>query len=272
MIYDVIIIGAGPAGISAAIYAKNAGLNTLIIEQNIIGGKLNEIDGIYNYPGFNFIKGNDLANKMADQIRDIEIVYDKAIKIVKASDDTKLITGTFSEYMGKNVLVAIGTKPKELKIPIDNDRLSYCELCEGFLCSNQNVVIIGGGNSAFSCALYLSKIAKHIHMAIRKDKPKAEKALVNLVESNRKIEIMYNTEIERSSGKRIFFTNGVSILPFKIFVKIGEEANKIETTLGENDGVYNVGSCSGLTPNQIITAESDAATTLIKKILITNTT
>lgn len=269
MIYDVIIIGAGPAGMAAALYAKSAGLSTLIIEQWLTGGRLNEIDKIYNYPGFESISGSELAEKMAKQIEGIKIVYDKALKIVKGSDGSKTIICLSSQQSAKNVIVAIGTKPKKIDIHIDEKYLSYCEICDGSLCLRQNLVVIGGGNSAFTCALYLSRVAKNIHLLIRKDKPRADKSIVELVENCRNIKIMYNTELDHVSGNRAYLNNGITIKVFKIFVKIGEDINKIDTDLTEKDGVFLAGSCSGLYPNQIITAESDAVSKFIKNVLIT---
>lgn len=270
MLFDLIIVGAGPAGVTASIYAKNAGLNFLLIESELIGGKLNEIDEICNYTGFDRVKGSELANKLTQHINGVNLIFDKIIKISRDNNGNKIAIGALSQYMAKNVLIAIGTRPKELGLHIDKKYLSYCELCDGALCVYQNVVVVGGGNSAFSCALYLSNICKHIHIAVRKERPIADFYLVNKVSKKHNVKIMYNTEIERVSGERVYFTNGVIVSAFKIFVKIGEQPNKIETNLGEQDGVFTTGSCSGIYPNQIITAESDAITTFVTKILIRN--
>ena len=258
MIFDIIIIGAGPAGITTAIYAKNAGFKTLIVEVNTIGGKLNSINEIVNYPGYTKITGEQLAENMAKQIESITIVYDKILNITKTNDGTKIAIGAAAQYQGKTIVIATGTKPKVLDLPIPRENISTCELCDGILCTNQNVAVVGGGNSAFTCALYLEKIAKLVTMIIRGSEPKAFMSLVEKAEQSKKINILYNTYISKVSKSRIYLNNGIVCEPFKIFLKIGEIPNTIKTSLSEQDGVYIVGACSGLIPNQIVTAEGDA--------------
>lgn len=270
MEYDIIIIGAGPAGITSAIYAKNAGLKTLIVEKSEIGGKLNEIEEITNYPGFKKISGEELAKKMSEQLENVDIVYDKIINIIKSSNDKKIAVGTLANYTGKNIIIASGTTPKKLDVDIDAKYLSTCELCDGSLCLNQHVVVVGGGNSALACAIYLEKIAKRVTVLIRSNKARAFESLILKAEQSNKIKLLYNSQIERVSGSRIYLNNGIFFEPFKIFIKIGEIPADINTQLSEKDGVFKVGACSGLVPNQIITASSNAVSKFAKGILVTN--
>lgn len=270
MIYDIIIIGAGPSGITTAIYAKNARMNVLIVELSSIGGKLNEIAEITNYPGYKKITGEELAKKMSEQLEDVDIVYDKIVNIIKGVDGTKIAVGTLAQYSAKNIVIATGTTPKKLDVNIDEKYLSTCELCDGSLCLNQHVVVVGGGNSAFACALYLEKIAKRVTVVIRSNKARAFEYLILKAEQSNKIKLLYNSRITRVAGSRIYLNNGIFCEPFKIFIKIGEIPVEINTQLNEKDGVFKVGSCSCLVPNQIITAESDAVSKFVKEILVTN--
>lgn len=174
--FDVLVIGGGPAGITAAIYAKRAGRNVAIIEKIALGGQLNIIGKIENYPGFSEILGPVLADEFAKHVNmlDIPVIYDD-VTGVDFSDAVKVVNGANKTYEAYSVILALGSSYRELNI--DGEKkfagsgVSYCAVCDGRFFKGKNVAIIGSGDSAFSDALYLSSIANEVHI-FSKDKLK----------------------------------------------------------------------------------------------------
>jgi len=198
--YDVIIIGSGMAGMTAAIYLKRGGLNPLIIEENIPGGQLNKINVIENYPGFIKTDGPTLAAEIFSQVRnlDIEYLFDKVIEVELNNENKKVVTGGITLYC-KYLVIATGRISK--KLFENDDRLigkgiSYCALCDGNLYKNKNVIVVGGGNSALEEALYLSKICNNVTIVIRGDRFKGEESLINRVLEKNNIKCVYNSNIK----------------------------------------------------------------------------
>ncbi len=170
--YDCIIIGMGPAGMNASLYAKRSGMNTLIIDSNAPGGLLNKISIIDNYLGFTSISGIDLALKMFEHIREEKVPYKiETVTSVKDNKDYKIIYTTKGEYKTKTVIFAIGRKPKSSSIVNEenfkNKGISYCAICDAPLYRNKEIVVLGGGNSAFEEAIYLSDFASKITIIAR---------------------------------------------------------------------------------------------------------
>ena len=196
--YDVIIIGGGPAGLTAAIYASRANLSTLIIESAISGGKLHKTHEIENYPGVSKVIGSDLAEQLVAHSQEfgakivegeVENIDSMAgIQIVKTTDG--------EERYAKAVIIATGTKERLLKIPgalehIGNG-VSYCSVCDGFFYRNKPIVVIGAGNSGMEESLFLSDICSHITIIEMADTPLAEATIVDAVERNEKIDVIYH--------------------------------------------------------------------------------
>lgn len=196
--YDVIIIGGGPAGLTAAIYASRANLSTLIIESAISGGKLHKTHEIENYPGVSKVIGSDLAEQLVahsqefgakiveGEVENIDSIA--GIQIVKTTDG--------EERYAKAVIIATGTKERLLKIPgalehIGNG-VSYCSVCDGFFYRNKPIVVIGAGNSGMEESLFLSDICSHITIIEMADTPLAEATIVDAVERNEKIDVIYH--------------------------------------------------------------------------------
>lgn len=161
--YDCIIVGMGPAGMSAAIYANESGLKTLILEESTPGGLLNKVSIVNNYLGFPNISGSDLAFKMFEHIRNENIEYKIArVLDIKDKEDYKVVTTTIGEFKTKGIILSTGRKLKKSGIPNEdkfiNKGISYCAICDGYLFKNKNVVVLGNNQTAESEANYLSKI------------------------------------------------------------------------------------------------------------------
>lgn len=205
--YDVVIIGAGPAGIAAAIYASRGNLNCAIIEKEMPGGQVNKTSIVENYPGYPTITGPELVEKFYDQLNSLKIkqIYSEVtdIKINKKSKTIMLKNGTTLNT--KAVILAMGRKPKKMKSEhydkLEGKGISYCSLCDGNLYKNQDVSIVGSGNSALEEALYLSKICKTVTVLCRSEKLKGDTVLIDRIQKTKNIKTLYNTTIEDFNGE-----------------------------------------------------------------------
>ena len=192
-LYDVLIIGAGPAGLTAAIYASRANLSVLIIEGGVNGGKLSKTYEIENYPGIERIGGVELADQLTKhgQKFGAKLISGNVEKVIDG-EVKKVVLADGSEYCGKTVIVATGTKERTLDLP-EADKftgrgISYCAVCDGFFYRKKNVVVIGGGNSALEESLYLASLADKVTIILRRDVFRADASVVDKVMANEKIE------------------------------------------------------------------------------------
>ena len=194
--FDVTIIGAGPAGLTAAIYARRANLTTAVIEYGVAGGKLYNTYEIDNYPGFKKVSGAELGDQLAEHAKkyNAQFVNGKVTSINKNGNtfEVKLETGEI--VLSKTVIVATGTKEKKLELEHADEYIgngiSYCAVCDGFFYKNKDVVVIGGGNSALEEALYLTSIVNKVYIVIRRDEFRADASVVKEIMSNPKIQII----------------------------------------------------------------------------------
>lgn len=193
-IYDVIIVGGGPAGLTAAIYATRANLKTLIIESYMPGGKLSKTYEIENYPGIEKIGGSELAIQLMNHGLKFGAEMDYG-EVVNISNDKTVTLSDGRQFQAKSVIVASGTRERTLQLPRAEEftgrGISYCAVCDGSFYKDQDVVVIGGGNSALEESLYLSKIVNHIYIVIRRDQFRAEEGIVARVLAEPKISIIY---------------------------------------------------------------------------------
>ena len=207
--YDLIIIGMGISGISAAIYAKRNNLKVLVIEKDSPGGLLNKINIVNNYPGFTEITGPDLSYKLFEQFMNNKIEYkiEEALDIENNSE-YKTITTNKNSYKTKYIIIATGRIPR--KLGLENEErlighgISNCALCDGNLYKNKDIAVVGGGNSALEEAIYLSKLVNKIYLIHRKNNFTAEDKLINEVLEKENIDVIYNTNISEilvSEGK-----------------------------------------------------------------------
>ena len=204
--YDLIIVGLGAAGISAAIYAKRSNLKVLCLEKGIPGGIINYIDKIDNYPGLPNISGADLSYKLYEHLMSLNIEYKlEAVTHVEKEENTFKISTKEATYETKRVIIASGRKARKLGLPNEEKFLgrgiSYCAVCDGAFFKNQTIAVVGSGRSAVQETLYLSNFAYKIYMLIRKDKLKVEEQLLEQIKSKKNIEIIYNTTITSLNGE-----------------------------------------------------------------------
>lgn len=168
-IYDILIVGGGPSGITAGIYAKRAGREVAIIEKFVVGGQVALIGQIDNYPGFSHIQGDELTKAFKDHVKslDIPFIFDDILDF-NFDSDTKILKGKKGDYKSKAVILAMGSHSKELNISGEKEFMgrgvSYCALCDGNFFKNQEVAVVGSGDSAVSDALYLSNICTKVYI------------------------------------------------------------------------------------------------------------
>lgn len=291
-IYDVIIIGGGPGGYSAALYASRAGLDTLVIEKFSVGGQMTLTDVIDNYPGFE--EGTDgisLGFKMQQSAERFgaKTEYDEVVG-VSLVGEIKTVTGVSNEYKSKTVIIATGANPRELGIEKETELVGrgvhYCAHCDGRFYKDKTVVVVGGGNSAVEDALYLSRLAKKVWLVHRRDELRATKIYRDSLLKADNVEIIWNSRVTQlRSDKRLNGVQVENILNAEItdivcdgvFVSIGRkpasELFKGQVEIDENgyiiadesgktnvEGVFAVGDVRTKALRQVVTAVSDGAT------------
>ena len=208
MDYDLIIIGGGPAGITAGIYATRQRLNTLLITKEFGGQIARKAVDIENYPGFEKISGLELIQRFQTHLRKqkIDIERDEVTKVKKIKDNFIVTTAGKNKFMAKAVIVASGADPRPLEVPGEKEfvgkGVSYCAICDGALFPDKTVAVIGGGNCGFETANFLSKIAKKIYILEYGPKVKADKINQEIVAKIGKVEIITNAALKKIQGKQ----------------------------------------------------------------------
>jgi thioredoxin reductase (NADPH) len=225
-IYDVIIAGAGPAGMTAAVYASRANLDTLMIERGIPGGQMANTEDVENYPGFDNILGPDLSNKMFDHAKKFGAQYAYGdIKYVEDHGDYKLVNAGSKEYKTKTLIITTGAQYKKLGIPGEEELggrgVSYCAVCDGAFFKERELIVIGGGDSAVEEGVYLTKFASKVTIVHRRDELRAQKILQQRAFDNEKVDFIWNTTVEKINGPE----GKVSSVTLKD-TKTGEEYDK----------------------------------------------
>lgn len=203
---DIVILGSGPAGLSAAIYASRAKLDVVILEEKLVGGQLTEIHEIQNYPGFESVPGNELADAMIQQVMNNGTSIKKFVKIneIKLSNEEKKIETKDVVYRPKAVIISTGASPK--RIPISSESkyygkgIHYCAACDGPLYADGIIGIVGGGNSAVEEAIFLAGLASEVIMIRRHGYFHAEQSMMEEMLSNPKITIKYKWDLVDVSG------------------------------------------------------------------------
>lgn len=204
--FDVVIIGAGVAGMTAAIYLKRSGINCCLIEREVPGGQINKTSSVKNYPGYSDISGPDLSQNIFNQINDLGITYKygNVLKIVD-NNETKTIKTDIEDITTKRVIVATGRTAKKLGIKGEAELIgkgiSYCALCDANFFKGEDVAVIGGANSAIEEALYLSDICKKVTIVYHGPELKCEKHLKESALEKSNIEIIYNYEVIEFNNK-----------------------------------------------------------------------
>lgn len=294
-IYDMIIIGSGPAGMSAAIYAQRAMLKTLVIEKDIPGGQVVNTYEVDNYPGIPDITGFELSTKMREHAEKLgveiqseyveDVILDSKIKVVKTSTN---------EYQSKTIIIATGAKWRKIGVKGEQEftgrGVSYCATCDGAFFRNRTVAVIGGGDVAVEDAIFLARMCKKVYLLHRRNELRAVKILQeNLFKIEEdKLEILWDTEVQQIIGndqvEKITIINNKTneekqVEVEGVFVGIGTEPNselikdKVkcddygyvitdETGATSVKGVYAAGDVKQKSLRQIITAAADGATSV----------
>ena len=291
--YDVIIVGGGPAGLSAAIYAARGNLNTAVFEKSLIGGQINVTYEVENYPGIpEVLSGFELSDRIKQQADKFgpEFVDEEIIKIDFVSKDGfKKVYTDDNEYLAKTIIIATGAQPRYLNCPGEQELtgkgVSYCATCDGALYRNKVVAVIGGGDSAVEEGMFLTKFASKVYVIHRRDELRAVKSIQDRAFKNDKMEFIWDSVVEEVQGKNFvenlvlrntktdekqdLAVDGifiyVGILPNNELLKESIKLNKsgfvptnelMETNV---PGVYAVGDLRDTPLRQVITACSDGA-------------
>jgi len=203
--WDLIIIGAGPAGLTAGIYGARSGLKTLIIEEKTPGGAAAESPLIENYPGFPAISGQELINKMVEHCKKFEVPINELEKVVELDlkGERNIVKTDRATYTARAVILASGCHYRELGVPGEKEfrgrGVSFCAVCDGAFFKGRRVIVAGGGNSAAVSAIYLSNLASNVKLAHRRDTLRAEEAVVKDL-NERNVELLWNTELKQIKG------------------------------------------------------------------------
>ncbi|NLM04321.1 MAG: thioredoxin-disulfide reductase [Clostridiales bacterium] len=235
-IYDVIIIGGGPAGLSAGLYAARSKMSTLVLEKESAGGQMAITNEIANYPGsIENATGSTLANRMMEQCKEfgVEFKIDQVTK-VELDGDIKKITGENQVYKSRTVIIASGATPRPLNVPGEKDfvgkGVSYCATCDADFFTGLEVFVIGGGDAAVQEAIHLTKFARKVTIVHRRDELRAAKSIQDRAMKNPKIEFMWDTIVEEIKGDGI--VNSILLKNVKTNELNEYKANPNEGTFG----------------------------------------
>ena len=231
--YDVVVIGAGPGGMTAALYAARANLNVAMLDRGIYGGQMNNTDDIENYPGFTTIKGPELGEKMYQGTvkAGVNFVYGDVQNVTVDDQQMKHIQTDSDELVASAVIIATGSNNRKLGVPgeekFSGKGVSYCAVCDGSFFKGKNVTVVGGGDSAISEGLYLANVTDGVNVIHRRDQLRAQKVLQNRAFDNDKIDFTWNTSVTEILGDENHVTG----------VKIHNNQVGDDTTL-DTDGVF----------------------------------
>ena len=294
--YDIIIVGAGPAGLTAALYALRANKKVLVLEAKTYGGQIVNASKVENYPGVKSISGFDYAKALYEQVKDLgaDFKFETVVRI----DEDKNVTTSKNTYQAKAIILATGAENRKLRL--DNEEnlvgkgVSYCATCDGNFYKNKVVAVVGGGNTALEDAVYLSNIASKVYLIHRRDSFRGEETYVDELRKQENVEYILNANIVKINGEdkiesidvKNIDGNIQTIVIDGLFIAVGQEPkNEIFKNIIEIDkngyiisedgvhtsqkGIYVAGDARVKTLRQLTTAVSDgavAATTAIKEM------
>ncbi|HPF08696.1 MAG: thioredoxin-disulfide reductase [Candidatus Cloacimonetes bacterium] len=291
MRYDVIIIGAGPAGLSAAIYSARGGLKTAIFEKALVGGQINVTDEVENYPGFEEpLSGFELTNKMRLQAERFGTFFiDEEITALGMEGLCKVIETSEGKYRAKSVIICTGAHPRRLNVPgeerFTGRGVSYCATCDGALYRDKVVAVIGGGDSAIEEGIFLSRFARKVIVIHRRDELRAQKIIQERAFKNPKMEFVWNSVVQEIHGEQKVEklevvnrnTKELSMIPVDgVFIYVGILPNNelLESRIELDSagfvltdeymhtnvpGIYAAGDIRHTVLRQVVTATSDGA-------------
>lgn len=297
----MVIVGAGPAGMATAIYASRMGWKTLVLDKSAVGGLAATTPIIENYPGFSEISGLEFADKLKAQANKFGAEVQELVEVtdIKVGDTELTVISTSGDYKAKVVVLATGTNHRHLGVPgekeFDGKGVSYCATCDGPLYGSRKVVVVGGGNSAVTEALYLANVVREVSLIHRRDRLRAEESLQNEILNNSKVNMIWDSVITQIEGDEVSGVRKVTVKNVKtdeekklrvkaVFVAIGilpnnELAKKIGVKLNENGlievdsnqrtNVPRIYACGDITPGQgqISVAVGEGTTAAISAFL-----
>lgn len=303
MIYDVIIMGAGIAGMTAAIYARRAGKSVLVIEEKVYGGQIVNTLAVENWPGYQSISGAELSEKIYHQMNNfsVKMVYERvtgirhAVRKVQIDKEAEKgesaqiyeVITTGEVYQGKSLIIAVGSEDKKLGLERENELighgLSFCATCDGELYKGQNVIVVGGGNTAMYDTLYLAGLAKKVYLVHRRNEFRADAALVEKVCGLENVEMVLGVQpleymgksqieglvVEDGPARKMLLAKAIFLavgrtpatgafedlveMDAKGYIKAGEDCRT------SRPGVFAAGDCRVKQVRQLVTAASDGA-------------
>jgi thioredoxin reductase (NADPH) len=290
-IYDVIIIGAGPAGMTAAVYTSRANLSTLMLERGMPGGQMANTEEVENYPGFETILGPELSTKMFSHAKKFgaEYAYGDVKEVIDGEEYKTIIAGS-KEYKARSIIISSGAEYKKIGVPGEKELggrgVSYCAVCDGAFFKQKELLVIGGGDSAVEEGVYLTRFASKVTIVHRRDEFRAQKILQDRAFANEKVDVIWNhtlKEINEKDGKvgsvTLVSTENGEEVEYKadgVFVYIGmnplskpflnlgitnatgyiETNDQMETKV---PGIFAAGDIREKTLRQIVTATGDGS-------------
>ena len=289
MIYDIVIVGAGPAGLTAAIYGRRAGKSVLILEKETFGGQITHSPKVENYPGFRVLSGMELGDKLVEQAMDLgaELEMD-TVTGMRVEGDLRILVGESAEYTARTVIVAAGSHHRTLGL-VGEEKLvghgvSYCAICDGAFHAGEDVAIIGGGNSALQEAVMLSEICRSVTVVQNLARLTGEGSLVAEVNARENVKVIYSATATALLGEGKLSGLGIrhedgreeTLAVSAVFVAIGQVPENEpfatlctldgrgyiaagEDCLTETAGVFVAGDCRTKAIRQVTTATADGA-------------
>ncbi len=293
--YDIIIVGAGPAGLSAAVYGLRAGKSVLLLEKESYGGQIINTPEIENYPGIKKISGYEFAENLYQQAVDLgaEIVFE-AVTAIETEEDIKKVFTAQNEYLCKTVILATGATHRKLGIEREEELVgkgvSYCATCDGMFFKGKDVAVAGGGNTALQDALFLSNYCRKVYLIHRREEFRGEKRLEAALREKDNIEFVLNCQVTALNGEKTLTSVTVrdkntekekELSVSGIFIAVGQEPqsqivqNMIDTDEGgyiisgeecytNCSGIFTAGDCRTKSIRQLATAVSDGAVAALK--------
>lgn len=289
-IYDVVIVGAGPAGMTAAVYASRANLKTVMLERGVPGGQMANTEDVENFPGFSFITGPELSSKMFEHSQKFGAEYKYGdLQSVEDHGEYKLLKTSSEEFKTRTIIIATGAEYKKIGVPgeelLTGRGVSYCAVCDGAFFKERELVVIGGGDSAVEEGVYLTKFASKVTIVHRRAELRAQKILQERAFKNEKIEFIWDTELQTINGENkvgsvtLLDKNTGNAYDFDadgVFVYIGmlpltqpfknlgilNELNYVETNSEMETsvpGIFAAGDVIDKTLRQIVTATGDGS-------------
>lgn len=287
--YDIIIVGAGPAGLTAAIYARRAGKSVLVLEKDTFGGQVTFSPKLENYPGFEAISGNELAQRMLEQAMSLGADIDMDTVLEVKDGDPKLVIGENATYEAKAVIIAAGAKHRRLGLPKEDgfigNGISFCAVCDGAFYKDQHVAVIGGGNTALVEIVLLAEVCKKVTVVQNLAFLTGESKMIDAVKAKDNIEIIYSTVVseylgdDTLTGLRLhndvtgeesdLFVDGAFLAigtepenkPYAAVTDIDERGyiKADEQCATGTDGIFVAGDCRTKAYRQVATAVADGA-------------